>query len=161
MRWEKVEYWSTIAAISLKRKETLLWRAYRKSPTLFRFFGSPPYFYFRFCVYGHQDGRYCLIFARIAQQLVLDGTNGLSSSKPCAFCRIVWSELKPEVVLATIIRHLHPRSFEWVEWRIVRREVYSTRVSETAKVMHFKFSVHIQKLSGQSYVRCIERSSLR
>jgi len=29
---------------------------------------------------------------------LLDGTNGLSSSKPCAHCRIVWSELKPEVV---------------------------------------------------------------
>ena len=46
---------------------------------------------------------FCLIFARTAQQSVLDGTNGLSSSKPCAYCRIVQSELKPEVVLATII----------------------------------------------------------
>ena len=38
----KVEYWSTIAAISLKRvkiEEKLLWRAYRKSPMLFRFLG--------------------------------------------------------------------------------------------------------------------------
>jgi len=40
-------------------------------------------------LYGHQDGRFCLIFACIAQQSVLDGTNGLSSSKPCAYCRIV------------------------------------------------------------------------
>jgi len=54
-------------------------------------------------------------FARTAQRLVQDGKNGLSSSKPCAYCRILWSELKPEVVLATIIRHLHPYSFEWVE----------------------------------------------
>jgi len=46
----------------------LLWRAYRKSPTLFRFFRSPPYFYFRFRLYGHWDGRFCLIFARTAQQ---------------------------------------------------------------------------------------------
>ena len=46
------------------------------------------------------DGRFCIIFARTAQQSVLNGTNGLSSSKPCAYCRI---ELKPEVVLATII----------------------------------------------------------
>ena len=53
------------------------------------FFRSPPYFYFRFCRYGHQDGRFCLIFARIAQQSVLDGTNGFCSSKPCAYCRIV------------------------------------------------------------------------
>jgi len=41
------------------------------------------------------------MFARTAQQLVPDGTNGLSSRKLCAYCRIVWSELKPEVVLAT------------------------------------------------------------
>jgi len=64
------------------------------------FLGSPPYFYFRFRRYSHLDGSFCLIFARTAQQSALDGTNGLSSSKPCAYCRIVWSELKPEVVLA-------------------------------------------------------------
>ena len=91
--WEKVVCWSTKAAISLKRvktEEKLLWRAYRKSPTLFRFFGSPPYFYFRFRLYGHRDGRFCLIFARTAQQSVLvDGTNGLSSSELRAYCRIV------------------------------------------------------------------------
>ena len=51
------------------------------------FGGLPPYFYFRFRLYGHRDGRFCLIFARTAQQSVLDGTNGLSSSKPCAYCR--------------------------------------------------------------------------
>ena len=28
-----------------------------------------------------------VIFGRTAQQSVLDGTNGLSSSKPCAYCR--------------------------------------------------------------------------
>jgi len=55
------------------------------------FFGSPPYFYFRFHLYGHLDSRFCLIFARIAQQSVLDRTNGLSSSKPCAYFRIVQS----------------------------------------------------------------------
>jgi len=56
---------------------------------LFRFFGSPPYFYFRFRLYGHRDGRFCLIFARTAQQSVLDGTDGLSSFKPSAYCGIV------------------------------------------------------------------------
>jgi len=88
VRWEKVACWSTKAAISLKRvkiEEKLL----RKSPTLFRFFGSPSYFYFRFRLYDHQDGRFCLIFASTAQQSVLDGTNWLSSFKPCAYCRIV------------------------------------------------------------------------
>jgi len=45
------------------------------------FFGSPPYFYFRFRLYGYRGGRFCFIFARTAQRLVLDGTNGLSSSK--------------------------------------------------------------------------------
>ena len=51
---------------------------------------------FRFCRYGHRDGRFCLIFACTAQQSILDGKNWLSSSKPCAYCRIVWSELKPD-----------------------------------------------------------------
>jgi len=45
------------------------------------FFGSPRYFYFWFRVYGHWDGRFCLIFARTAQQSVLDGINGLSSKQ--------------------------------------------------------------------------------
>jgi len=36
---------------------------------------------------------FALFFAGTAQQLVLDGTNGLSSSKPGAYCQIVWSEL--------------------------------------------------------------------
>jgi len=70
-------------------EEKLLWRACGKSPTLFRFFGSLPYFCFRFRLCGHRDGRFCLIFARTAQQSVLDATNGLSSFKPCAYCRIV------------------------------------------------------------------------
>jgi len=76
---------------SVKIEEKLQRRAYRKSSTLFGFFGSPPYFYFRFHIYGHRDCRFCLIFARTAQQSVLDGTNGLTSSKPCAYCRIVLS----------------------------------------------------------------------
>jgi len=40
--WEKVTYWNTKTAISLKRvkiEEKLLWTAYRKSSTLFRFLG--------------------------------------------------------------------------------------------------------------------------
>jgi len=67
--WEKVACWGTKVAISPKRvkiEEKLLWRAYRKSPTFFRFFGSPLYFYFRFRLYGHRDGRFCLILARTA-----------------------------------------------------------------------------------------------
>ena len=67
------------------------------------FLGSPPYFYFRFRLYGHQDDRFCLIFAGTAKQSVLDGRNLLSSSKPCAYCRIVWSELKPDSVLFVFI----------------------------------------------------------
>jgi len=75
----------------------------RKPGSKSSFFGSLPYFYFRFRCYGHWYGRFCLIFAHTDKQSVLDGTNWLSSSKPCAYCRIVWSELKPEVVLATLI----------------------------------------------------------
>jgi len=47
-------------------------------------FGSLPYFYFRFRRYGHRDGRFFLIFAHAAQRSLVDGTNGHSSSKPCA-----------------------------------------------------------------------------
>jgi len=65
----------------------------RKPGSKSSIFGSPPYFYFRFRRYGHRDGHFCLIFARITQQSVLDGTNGLSSSKPCAYFRIMWSSV--------------------------------------------------------------------
>ena len=47
----------------------------RKPGSKSSFFGSPPYFYFRFRRYGHRDGRFRLIFARIAQQSVLDCRN--------------------------------------------------------------------------------------
>ena len=47
----------------------------RKPGSKSSFFWSPPYFYFRFRRYGHHDGRFCLIFARTAQQSILDGTN--------------------------------------------------------------------------------------
>jgi len=63
--WQKVACWSTKAAIYLKRvkiEEKLLWMAYRKSPTLFQFFRSLHF------VHGHREGRFCLIFARTAQQ---------------------------------------------------------------------------------------------
>jgi len=75
----------------------------RKPGSKSLFFGSPPYFYFRFRLYSHRDGRFCLIFAHTAQRSVLDGTCALSNSKPCAYYQIVLSELKPEVVLAMII----------------------------------------------------------
>ena len=39
----------------------------RKPGSKSLFFGSPPYFYFRFRRYGHRDGRFCLIFARTAK----------------------------------------------------------------------------------------------
>jgi len=98
----KIACWSTKTAISLKRvkiEEKLQWTAYKKLSTLFQFFGSLPYFYFRFRLYfrfglyGHRDSLFCLIFARTAQQSVLDGTNGLSSRKPCVYCWIVRSRV--------------------------------------------------------------------
>ena len=88
MGWQKVACWSTKAAISLKRvkiEEKLLWRVYKKSPTLFRFFGLPPYFYFRFCLYGHRDGRFCVILPVLPS----NGTRWYKCSEPCAYCRIV------------------------------------------------------------------------
>ena len=75
----------------------------RKPGSKSSFFGSLPYFYFRFRRYGHRDGRFRLIFARTAKQSVLDGRNSLSSSKPCAYCRIVRSELKPDSALFVFI----------------------------------------------------------
>jgi len=34
-------------------------------------------------------------------------------------------------------------------------------ISGTTKAIHFKFSMHIQKLSGHPYIRRIAQSSLR
>jgi len=68
-----VACWSTKVPISVKRvmiEEKLLWRAYRKSPMLFRYFGSPPYLYFQFRLYGPQDGRFCLIFCLYSPAIV-------------------------------------------------------------------------------------------
>ena len=66
--WEKVAYWSTKAAISLKRvkvEEKLLW----KSPTLFRFFWVAAIFqlpnvtcYDIQCVFGNSM-HYCTWYA--------------------------------------------------------------------------------------------------
>jgi len=84
----------------------------RKPGSKSSFFGSPPYFYFRFRRYCHPNGRFCLIFARTAQWSVLDGTDGLSSSQPCAYCRIVRSELKPDsglFVCITLCESLRPK----------------------------------------------------
>ena len=88
---------------TVRPSEKLSEEVNRKPGSKNSFLGSPPYFYFRFCRYGHQDGGICLIFARIAQQSVLDSRNGLSSSKPCAYCRIVWSALKPDSGLFVFI----------------------------------------------------------
>jgi len=94
--WEKVVCWSTKAAIYLKRvkiEEKLLWRAYKKSPTLFRFFGRRHIS--TSGVASTATDSETAVFALFlpvhgtAQQSVLDGTNGLSSFKPCAYCRIV------------------------------------------------------------------------
>jgi len=69
----------------------------RKPGSKSGFFGSPPYYYFRFAATAIETAVFGF-FASTTQQSVLDGTNWLSSSKPCAYCRIVWSELKPKVV---------------------------------------------------------------
>jgi len=89
--WEKVACWSTKAAISLKCvkiEEKLLWRAYKTSPSLSIFWITA---IFLLPVLPLRPPRrpFCLIFACTAQPSVLDGTNGHSSSEPCAYCRIV------------------------------------------------------------------------
>jgi len=84
---------------TVRYSEKLSEGANRKPGSKSLFFRSLPLCYFRFRLYSHRKGCFCLIFARAAQRLVLDGTNGLFSSKPCAYCWIGRSELKPEVVL--------------------------------------------------------------
>jgi len=64
----------------VKIEEKLLWRAYRKSSMLFRFFWVAAIF-----LLPVRPPR------RPFLQSVLDGTNGLSISKPCVYCRILWS----------------------------------------------------------------------
>jgi len=75
----------------VKIEEKLLWRAYidflyRKS-----IFWVAAIFLLPVSPLQPPRRPFCLIFARTAQQSVLDGTNGLSSSKPCVYCRIVSS----------------------------------------------------------------------
>ena len=77
---------------------------------LFQFFGSSIFLYFRFRLYGYRDGRFCLNFARTAQQSVLDGTNRLSSSKPCVRivvwgqeCEAAFQALKGRLMSASIL----------------------------------------------------------
>ena len=73
--------------ISLKRVKIgkkLLWRAYKKSPMLFRFFlGHRHISTSGFSSTATETAVFALFFARTAQQSELDSTNGLSSSKPC------------------------------------------------------------------------------
>jgi len=81
--WEKVACWSTKAAISLKRVK--IEKSYCEGPIGSRRHISTS----GFASTATETAVFCLIFARTAQQLVLDGTNGLSSFKSCAYCRIV------------------------------------------------------------------------
>jgi len=107
------------------------------------FFRSPPHFYFRFCLYGHWDGHFCLIFARTAQRWVLDGTNG-TISKPCAYCWIVRSELKPEVVFkvqkmawyASFCLMMNPFKGEMPAFAILWPVVVRVRVSFMTGAVH-------------------------
>jgi len=85
------------------------------------FGGSPSYFYFRFRLYGHRDGRFCLIFAHTAQQSVQDGTNWLSSSKRCAYCRIVRSSVSSvclSSVTFCIVAKRYVLAKNCLKWRI-------------------------------------------
>jgi len=65
-----------------------------------RFFGRRHISTSGFAATATKTAVFALFFARTSQQSILDGTNWLSSSKPCAYCWILWSELKPGVVLA-------------------------------------------------------------
>jgi len=99
-------------AISLKRvkiEENLLYRAYRKSSTLFRFFGSLPYFYFRFRIYGHRDGRFLLPY--FGPYSPAFGTMLQMDFLQCWNCRGVGVEPPPPV-------HVYRRSFSEIPFKI-------------------------------------------
>ena len=55
---------------------------------------------------------FALFFEYTAQQSVLDGPNGLSSSNPCAYGRILRSELKLGVVLALELCSV--KAYAWI-----------------------------------------------
>jgi len=59
------------------------------SPTLFQFFWGDAIFLLPVSPLQPPRRPFLPFFARTAQHSVLDGTNGLSSFKPCAYCRIV------------------------------------------------------------------------
>ena len=73
--WKKVACWSTKTAITVKRvkiEEKLLWRVYRKSPTLFRFLGRRHISTSGFASTATPPRRpFLLYFAHTAQQSVL------------------------------------------------------------------------------------------
>ena len=59
----------------------------RKPGSKSSFLGSPPYFYFPVSPLRPPRRPFLPYFCSYSP--VLDGTNGVSSSKPCAYCRIV------------------------------------------------------------------------
>ena len=84
----KVACWSTKVAISLKRVKTekkLLWRAYRKSLMLFRFFLDRRHISTSDFASVATETVVLPYFCQYSPAIGTNGTNGLSSSKPRAY----------------------------------------------------------------------------
>ena len=80
----------------------MYWWSNRKPGSKSWIFGSPPYFYFLFGLYGPRDGRFCLIFACVAHRLLQNNENRPYSSKLYAQSRNLRPDLQPEVVWGAI-----------------------------------------------------------
>jgi len=79
-------------AISLKGvkiEEKLLWTAYRKSPTLFRFFWVAAIFLLPVSSLWPSRRPFLPFLPVQSSNQYYMAQMGLSSSKPCAYCRIV------------------------------------------------------------------------
>jgi len=142
--WHSASFWPTVLSVEplarcvVCRLSVCLWLLYRgktvrpskkvsegvnrKPGSKSLFFGSLPYFYFRFHRYGHRDGRFCLIFARTAKQSVLDGRNWLSSSKPC-----VLSDCVVRIETGLWVIRLHYVDYIWNVVRYLTTVEWTTR----------------------------------
>jgi len=80
----------------------MYWGSNRKPGSKSWIFGSPPYFYFLFGLSGPRDGRFCLIFARVAHRLLQNHEIRPYSSKLYAQSRNLRPDPQPEVVWGAI-----------------------------------------------------------
>ena len=130
----KVACWSTKAAISLKRvkiDETLLWRAYRNSPTLFRTLLSPT--------------SYSLLFTKIG---------GSQPPSKTSIAIISRAGKAADFKCSRYIHKVHPNKtplnilVQWERGRIqgLPKFLDTPIISGNRKATNFKFCTHIRRI---------------